>query len=194
MRHPSVRFVHLQVLPIWPLAAVSVLSAIGCTSSSASQGVQEGDVVEVADVQDSDDSATTDGNPRSVDSASVDDGSRSADSASTHDSLGAVDSRSDSTADSNSFDDGQDDAGVDSCADGWFHYVDKSCFPSRPDVPDLPCAQKGDGKCYLKCTSEADCSGVGMPCITLSLYNDGSSPCNKKAQVCGPQAMHKNCL
>lgn len=180
MRLLSLRF---HVPRMWPLATALVLSATGCGSPSAPPPSQEIDVVEVADALDSDtrdvaDSASSDGAPRSADSALSDGAPRSADW----------------PADTMSFGEDESDGDADSCADGWFHYVDKSCFASTPGVPDIPCTEKGDGKCYLKCASDDDCGGVGMPCITLSLFNDGSSPCNKKAKVCGPQTMHKNCL
>lgn len=67
------------------------------------------------------------------------------------------------------------------CAAGEFHYVDQMCGL----VPDggVGCSDTGDGLCYAKCRSSADCSS-GYDCVTLGLYNGGDYNCNATVKVC----------
>lgn len=121
------------------------------------------------------------------------DGATLPDADSTSDSSTVGDVSDTALEDSDDLADGDSDA-VDGCKDGWFHYVDKMCHLTKPGTPPIPCQEKGDGKCYLVCTADADCGSTGFKCITLGLFNGGGHVCNKKVEVCGPQEIHKGCF
>lgn len=82
------------------------------------------------------------------------------------------------------------DAGA--CPDGWFLYDDTfgSAGPADAAPQSTPV---GDGKCYRKCTADAECGGTHPACHVLGLFSRGDYNCNDSVLVCRPAETRDDC-
>jgi hypothetical protein len=75
------------------------------------------------------------------------------------------------------------DAGCD------FVYSDRLCSVPIDGDASGGCGEKGDGLCYQKCTTEAECHDPTRPhCSVLGLFNSGDYNCNRKVRICRAKA------
>lgn len=74
------------------------------------------------------------------------------------------------------------------CPSGWLQYSDYSCSPPDPSGRSS-CSSEGDGLCYLRCGTDADCQAVGLvSCGSIVFFNgsDAGHPvsvCNGTRQL-----------
>lgn len=68
-------------------------------------------------------------------------------------------------------------------SDALFRYTDRLCgFGSGGGSS---CTDEGDGRCYLRCTSDADCTLPGRPyCTQIGLFDGGDYNCNAVVFAC----------
>jgi len=74
------------------------------------------------------------------------------------------------------------------CAADEYHYVDQACG-NVPDGGGPPCQTVGDGLCYQRCATTADCS-IGFGCEQLGLFDHNDTCCSATVNVCASTAPH----
>lgn len=78
-----------------------------------------------------------------------------------------------------------------SCPSGWFADNDTVCSPPAT-MGSSSCSQVGDGLCYLRCATDADCQAVGLSsCRSLTLF--GGSDVGHATPVCAGTAQLPAC-
>lgn len=76
------------------------------------------------------------------------------------------------------------------CELGDFVYQDWACgLPSADGV--WTCSIVGDGRCYVMCESDSECSDSGAPyCRRIGLFFGGDYGCNQAISVCRDVDVH----
>lgn len=72
------------------------------------------------------------------------------------------------------------------CEPDEFRYIDQTCLPTRPgDAGERSCRQVGNGRCYQRCDTDADCTNPERPyCSELGLFERGDALCNNSVKIC----------
>jgi len=72
------------------------------------------------------------------------------------------------------------------CESDEFRYIDQICPPRRPgDAGGRSCTRVGNGRCYQRCDTDADCTNPERPyCSELGLFERGDVRCNNSVQIC----------
>ena len=95
----------------------------------------------------------------------------------------------DAEADSEDSDDAGDAGPYErECQPDDFVYHDRGCdLPSRDTGTgdEATCSEEGDGKCYARCETDADCTDPERPhCSNLGLYSDSDYSCAEDINIC----------
>lgn len=72
------------------------------------------------------------------------------------------------------------------CKPNEFRYIDHICRPSRRvDTGGPSCRRVGNGRCYQRCDTDADCTNPERPyCSELGLFERGDFNCNNSVKIC----------
>lgn len=72
------------------------------------------------------------------------------------------------------------------CESDEFRFVDRVCGPpSRVDGGSRNCSRRGNGRCYQRCETDADCTNPDRPhCSVLGLFASGDYSCNNSVKIC----------
>lgn len=80
------------------------------------------------------------------------------------------------------------------CGPTGYRYEDLLCSLVPPDAAPIPCTRVGDGQCYERCSTNADCTETGREeCKAVRLFAGGDGCGNRVICLCrAPDA--KDCL